>query len=228
MTAAATGWLAVNLLSLTATAQEPREKASPPAEQGNQKAVRKLFDGKTLDGWKLTNFGGEGEVYVEEGKIIMDMGFSLTGITSVHKDLPKSNYEIQLEASRLDGVDFFCALTFPVKQSHASLVVGGWAGAVVGISCIDDRDASANETTKYMGFKNQQWYRIRLRVQDRRLQAWIDDKQVVDVNIEDRKLSTRLEVELSQPLGVAAWETRAALRNITLRRLSEQELAAGK
>jgi hypothetical protein len=218
----------MTMVTLEASGQPAEEEAQSATKGKKKETVLKLFDGKSLDGWKLTNFGGEGEVYVEEGKIIMDMGFSLTGITSVRKDLPTSNYEIQLEASRLDGVDFFCTLTFPVKQSYASLVVGGWAGAVVGISCIDDRDASENETTKYMGFKRDQWYRIKLRVLDQRLQAWIDDKPVVDVNIAGRKLSTRPEVELSQPLGIAAWETRAALRNITLRRLSKKELAAGQ
>jgi len=40
-----------------------------------------LFDGKTLEGWKITEFGGEGEVTVEEGAIILRMGQPLTGIT---------------------------------------------------------------------------------------------------------------------------------------------------
>ena len=39
-----------------------------------------LFDGKTLAGWKVTDFGGEGEVTVEDGQIIMRMGQPLTGM----------------------------------------------------------------------------------------------------------------------------------------------------
>jgi hypothetical protein len=221
--------LCLTIFASPGLAQEPQEKSkTPPATNKKEARTIKLFDGKTLNGWKVTNFGGEGEVLVEDGKIVMEMGFSLTGITSLRKDLPTTNYEIQLEANRLDGVDFFCTLTFPVKDSHASLVVGGWAGAVVGISCIDDKDASQNETTKYEGFKSEQWYRIRVRVLDKRIQAWIDDKQMVDVNIEGRKLSTRPEVDLSRPLGIAAWETRSALRNISLRKLSDEEVAASK
>jgi len=217
------------LFASPALAQEPPKKSkTPPAASKKEAHSIKLFDGKTLNGWKVTNFGGEGEVLVEDGRIVMEMGFSLTGITNQSKDLPTTNYEIQLEACRLDGVDFFCTLTFPVKDSHASLVVGGWAGAVVGISCIDDKDASQNETTKYVGFKSDQWYRIRVRVLDKRIQAWIDDKQLVDVNIDGRKLSTRPEVDLSRPLGIAAWETRSALRNISLRKLSDKEVAASK
>ena len=70
---------------------------------------------------------------------------------------------------RVEGSDFFVGLTFPVRDSHASLIVGGWAGSVVGISSIDGRDASENETTEVMKFKNGQWYKFRLRVRADRL-----------------------------------------------------------
>src|SRR6185436_11855284 len=63
-----------------------------------------LFDGKTLMGWKATDFGGEGEVAVEDGQIIMRMGQPLTGIT--WKDaaaIPKDNFEISLQAMKRKG-----------------------------------------------------------------------------------------------------------------------------
>src|SRR5947207_15634118 len=90
-----------------------------------------LFDGQTLAGWKVNDFGGEGEVTVEDGQIIMRMGQPLTGIT--WKDgasIPTDNFEISLQAMKRKGDDFFCALTFPVRDSHATFVVGGWAGTV--------------------------------------------------------------------------------------------------
>ena len=103
-----------------------------------------LFDGKTLAGWKVTDFGGEGEVTVEDGQIIMRMGQPLTGIT--WKDgasIPTDNFEISLQAMKRKGDDFFCALTFPVRDSHATFVVGGWAGVladdVVPLVLLDDR-----------------------------------------------------------------------------------------
>src|SRR5437764_14797502 len=84
-----------------------------------------LFDGKTLAGWKVTDFGGEGEVTVEEGQIILHMGQPLTGITIKAGDkLPTDNFEISLQAMKRKGDDFFCALTFPVRDSHASCVIG--------------------------------------------------------------------------------------------------------
>jgi hypothetical protein len=188
-----------------------------PTKKADRKE-RALFDGKTLAGWKVTNFGGEGEVKVEDGMILLDFGSSLTGITYQGK-LPTTNYEISLEAQRLDGNDFFCGLTFPVAKSHCSLILGGWAGSVVGLSSIDGQDASQNETTRFMSFKSKKWYRVRVRVEPEQIQAWVDDEKIVDQNIKDRAISTRVEVDLSKPLGIAAFETRAALRNIRLREL---------
>ncbi len=179
-----------------------------------------LFDGKTLRGWKITQFGGQGDVTVQAGTIELDFGSPMTGITYTGK-LPKCNYEIQLDAKRIDGVDFFCALTFPVNNSYCSLIVGGWGGAVVGISSIDGHDASENETTRYMSFKKGRWYHIRVRVQADRIQAWIDRQQVVNLSIRGRKLTTRAEVDLSKPLGIASFETRAGLRNIRIRELNQ-------
>ena len=179
-----------------------------------------LFDGKTLDGWKVVEFGGDGDVEVKDGQVILGMGESLTGITWAKEEgLPRSNYEIELEAMRVDGIDFFCGLTFPVIDSHCSFICGGWAGTVVGLSSIDGMDASENETTKYVTFKKGQWYKIRVRVSDDNISCWIDDKQLVDQSTKDRKLTTRNEVNLSQPLGISAWQTKAALRNIRWRKV---------
>ncbi len=90
---------------------------TPVAEPvSNSDIWRELFDGKTLTHWNSTRFGGEGDVDVEEGVIRLDFGQPLTGITYQGNDLPKNNYEIQLEAKRVDGLDFFCALTFPVAR----------------------------------------------------------------------------------------------------------------
>jgi hypothetical protein len=196
--------------------KKKKEEAPPPATG----KVTSLFDGKSLDGWKSTNFGGEAEVKVQDGQILLGMGDPLTGITYQKGDkLPKDHYEITLEANKLDGDDFFCGLTFPVRDSHCSLIVGGWAGGIVGISNIDGLDASENETTTYDTFKRNHWYKIRVRVDGDKLQAWIDGKKYVDVNTKDRKLDTRIEVDQSKPLGIACYITKTALRNIKVQEL---------
>lgn len=199
----------------------PGYTSSPAPPRESTPAWQSLFDGDSLAGWKITNFGGEGEVYVKNDRLMLEFGSSLTGIT-YSNDFPKTNYEVRLDAMQVEGIDFFCGMTFPVGDSHCSFIVGGWAGAVVGLSNIDDRDASENETTKYMTFKNGVWYRIRLRVTPDRITAWIDDKKMVDQVITGRKISTRPETDLCKPFGIASWDTRAALRNIEVRRLTEK------
>ena len=194
------------------SAAEPKAEAEPQ--------VQKLFDGKTLAGWKSTEFGGEGEVSVVDGAIVLEMGNNMTGITWTDAvKLPTTDYEISLEAKRIDGDDFFCGLTFPVKDKALSLILGGWGGATVGLSSIDDADASSNETTSYVDFDRDHWYKVRLRVTEAKVQAWLDGKSIVDVKIAGRKLSIRSEVELSRPFGISTWLTKAAIRNIEIRRL---------
>lgn len=210
------------------TKAEVKPAGTVSAPKGKKKADVKwtsMFDGKTLDEWSVTKFGGEGEVAVKDGGIVLEMGFDLTGVTwKKEKTLPRTNYEVTLEAMRVEGSDFFCALTFPVKKDPCSLVVGGWGGGVCGLSSIDWMDASENETTTYRSFKNGQWYRIRLRVTDKKIQAWIDDEQIVDQDIVDRKISIRMELDLSQPFGIACWQTKAALRHIRFRKLGPHDL----
>lgn len=183
-----------------------------------QPAWQPLFDGQSLKGWEISRFGGEGQVSVENGQVRMNYGNSMTGIRYTG-EVPRSNYELRVEAMRDDGLDFFAALTFPVKQSHCTFVPGGWAGAVVGLSSIDGKDASQNETTTYQNIKDKTWYVFRVRVTDERIQAWIDNKRVVNQDIRGRKIGIRNEMDLSCPLGICAWESRSLIRKIEIRRL---------
>ena len=105
------------------------------------------------------------------------------------------------------------------------MILGGWAGAVVGLSSIDGKDASENDTTQFHNLKDNQWYHVRVRVRDNDIQVWLDKKRIINQTLVGKKLSIRPEVELSRPLGICTWETRAALRNIRLRSLSEKEIA---
>ena len=191
------------------SAQSHEQKSTGGCDSG----FVSLFNGKTLDGWEITDFGTQGGVTVEKGTIVLGMGDGCTGIT-LKKDFPEINYEVTLEAEKIDGDDFFCGMTFPVGKNSCTLIVGGWGGTVVGLSSIDGLDASENETGRLKKFSHNRWYKIRLRVTKKLIQAWIDGQKMVDLPIEGRKLSIRSEVELSQPFGIASWKTTAALRNI--------------
>ncbi len=203
--------------AVPSTATNTNQAATKTTAQAVPAGAIQLFDGKTLNGWRISDFAGKGPVRVEDSKLILEMG-TMTGVTYTN-DVPTMNYEISVEAMRVDGSDFFCGLTFPVGNDPCSLIVGGWGGGVVGLSSLDGQDAANNETTQYINFEKGRWYKVRLRVMPNKIQAWIDDDKVIDADTTDRRISIRLEVEESRPLGFASWSTTAALRNIYLRKL---------
>ncbi len=173
------------------------------------------YDGRSVKGWEVTNFGPQGPVYVSRDEIVLGMGDGCTGITW-KGEFPKSNYEVSLEAKRIDGNDFFCGMTFPVGDSPCTLIIGGWGGTTVGLSSIDGMDASENETTTLMSFEKNRWYGIRLSVTDSDIQAFVDSIKVVDFKFTGRRISIRPEVELSKPFGISSWRTTAAIRSIKI------------
>lgn len=177
-----------------------------------------LFDGETLKNWEITSFGTEGPVQVSDGSIILGMGDGCTGI-NWKGSFPRSNYEVKLQAKKISGNDFFCGITFPVDSSWCSFIVGGWGGPVVGLSTINGKDASENETRTLKKFEQDTWYDIRLKVTDEKIEAWIDEKKTVDFNTRGQKLSIRPEVSLSKPFGICSWTTTAALRNIRIKNM---------
>jgi len=199
-------------------AEKPQAQVPSSLKPGQEVG---LFDGKTLGQWKSTDFGGQGEVSVKDGAIHMAMGSYMTGITWTGP-VVRMNYEITLEAMRVEGNDFFCGLTFPVGEKPCTLILGGWGGSLCGLSSIDHFDASENSTTRMMSFENGKWYRVRLRVDPNRIQAWLNDEDLVDVDVTDKTIGIRIEVEASQPLGVATWNTAGAVRNIQLKKLPDE------
>lgn len=201
--------------------------ATLPAQAGAASGGwQTLFDGKTLNGWQSADFFGPGKVHVQDGALVMERGKHMTGVTYTKGDFPKMDYELTLEGKRVAGNDFFCTTTFPVGKDFCSLVVGGWSGTVVGLSSLDFMDASMNETRSDRDFTTGQWYRIRLRVSPRRIEAWLDDEKVVDQDTADRKISIRVECNASTPFGIATYETTGAVRNVRVRSLTDADRKA--
>ncbi|MFP6665708.1 MAG: DUF1080 domain-containing protein [Pirellulales bacterium] len=206
-----------------------RQRCCPASAKHIDDGSGTLFDGKSLAGWRVADkfdFSQHGKVAVREGRIEMQAGGPETGIVRTDKP-PRLNYELSLEAMRISGNDFFCGLTFPVKNEHCTLIVGGWGGTLVGLSNVDGIAANENETTTFADFKNKQWYRIRLRVTASNIDIWIDDRRMIQLETTDRKFNIWWEQEPMRPLGIATWYTGAALRNIKLRRLTVEELKTG-
>jgi hypothetical protein len=188
-----------------------------PAALGADKP-KDLFNGKTLEGWKATDFGGEGKVVVRDGTIVMERGNQMTGITWTGKP-PRSNYELTLEGKRVEGSDFFCTTTFPVGDDYCTFVTGGWGGSTIGLSSVDHLDASENPTSANREFKNNTWYHFRIRVTDDKIEVWIDNDQVVSQARKEHAFGLRLECHPCRPLGIATYDTVGAVRNIRLREL---------
>jgi hypothetical protein len=213
-------WLVVLALSM-AVGQTTR--AAPPTSQPAARFEPKsLFDGESLKNWKVVDFAGAGEVRVDQGAITMTAGERLTGVVWTGEKLPTQNYTITLLARRVDGSDFFCGLTFPVDDSFATLVLGGWGGALCGISSFDDEDAAHNESKSFQRFDTGKWYEVRLRVSPGRIQAWIDDRPIVNVLTKGKKIGLRGEMDPSKPLGIAAYQTRAEIKDIKIKPYPEK------
>lgn len=217
------GLMAVSLASVAVGAEA--QKSTPEQSKADPYAWKSLFDGKTLQGWKAPKFGGEGEVSVKDGMIILGLGEGITGVTYTG-EVPKNNYEFAFEGKRIEGNDFYASPTFPVGDSFCTFIGGGWAGTVVGLSSIDFYDASDNSTTTFKEFKTGQWYRYRVRVSDSRIEAWIDDDKMVTQDRQGHKFSTRWEVDQCKPLGISSWCTKGAVRNLRIRLLKPEEVQA--
>lgn len=179
-----------------------------------------------LTRWQTINFGGEGYVYFKEEALSLDYGNPLTGLrykgdlaAIFGEDL--ENYEITLEAMRVEGVDMFLGLTFPVgKDGHVSLVLGGWAGAITGLSNLDGLNASENATTQYHNMPAKQWFKVKVRVTTTKIQCWLDNKQLVDINRADyEKYDTHSAVVDTKPFGMFSYDTWGQVRDMKVRKL---------
>ena len=179
-----------------------------------------LFDGSSLEDWVKTDYAGREGIFIKENQtLVIEMGATLSGIHWKGPALPMENYEISLQARRTMGSDFFCGLTFPYKDAHATLILGGWGGSLIGISSIDDFDASENETGDAYIFEENQWYDIRLQVTGSKLKVFINGETVIDADVAGKKVAMRVgEIEMSVPLGITTYGTTSEFKNIVLRK----------
>lgn len=171
-----------------------------------------------LRGWMIADkydFSERGAVALNDGVLSLGRGNPATGI-SYHGSQPNEHYELSWEARRIEGSDFFCGLTFPIRGSHATLIIGGWGGGVVGISNINGLSAVENETTTYLEFEKNRWYRFSLKVTETALLFDIDDDRTIDLDHENHKYAVWWEQEQMTPLGFATWHTASEIRHFKL------------
>ena len=207
----------------------------PPKREAVDKGWVSLFDGKTLRGWRAAAklaAGGDpgsgrcGEVHVAEGQLILDPGDPRTGVACA-RDTPRINYELELDAMRVDKGDALCTLQFPVGELSNAVIFGGWKKHV-GIHRVDGRKWNDNPSTKEMTFESNRWYRIRLRVTRAAIQVWLDGEQLIDLSLVDHDVSGWDDYRALRPLGMCNWRGRSAFRNIRLRRLAPADERRGE
>jgi hypothetical protein len=199
--------------------QAAPKTGSPTSSPSGQDTARSLFDGKALGSWTPVDFGGQGDVKLENGCIRVEMGATLSGIRWTGGELPRTNYELRVEAMKLDGSDFFLGIVFPVGKDTCSFVAGGWGGGLTGLSSVDHMNASENETASDQTYVKNKWYAFRLLVTPEKIEVWLDAKAVVNLELANRQISVHPAVESAVPLGLTNYQTTSLFRNITLRNL---------
>ncbi len=202
----------------TAGSQAASEHNADADDQAKSRPDWKPLEIGSGGSWVESRFGGDGEIKIGDGVISLGFGDPLTGVRW-EGEFPKLNYEISLEARRTAGFDFFCGMTVPVGDQRCSLILGGWGGSLIGLSSIGGEDAANNETMMIREFEQNRWYKIRMRVAEKRIQVWLDDEEIIDFERDDRPLDIRAEMEQSTPVGVAAFQCESQIRNVRVRRL---------
>ncbi len=202
------------------TGQKQSSDVDEPEKQIIPEGWQSLLDPDTLSRWEIVRAGGEGEPYMHKGTLILPMAVNglTTGVRWVGEPLPVNNYAIYYEARRTVGHDIFAGISFPYDDTFATLVVGGWAGSVCGLSSIDGYDASENETTKHIYFKDKQWYPVWLRVTPDSIFATIDTVQVVNIATAGKRIHLRGGT-LASSLTLTTYLSTGEIRNLRIKRL---------
>ena len=179
-----------------------------------------LFDGKTLDGWRVveeSSFAQHGAVRADGGRLVLEAGRNRTGAACL-KEVPTTDYEIALEAMRETGAADFCNLVFPVGESHCALTLGGYE-TMAGLDQVDGQPFNENEATRNLAYQQREWYRVLVRVTDARIEAWVGGEKVVDLPREGHRYALREDYQPLRPVGVSTWDTTGVLRSIQVRGL---------
>jgi hypothetical protein len=193
----------------------PIQEVIPPSNE-----IRMLSEANESK-WAQADISSGGDFYINEGILSLELGGYLSGAVWKGELPERVHYEVELEARKTFGNDFFMGLTLPVKDSHCSWICGGWGGRVVGISNIDGLNASENETTTAYEFEPERWYHFRIRVLPDKIKCWIDGEIVIDADIREREISMYYgDIEETVPFGLASYDTRAEYRNLVWRNLS--------
>jgi len=198
-----------------------RADLEPPALPDEPGKRITLFDGKTLNGWQMVaarQYANRGPVRVSEGNLTLGRGDPQTGVAWMG-ELPPVDYEVSLEARRDPGSDAYWYLCLPTAEGGVRLDVGERKGTFLGLSCVDGQGCQHNDTGRKASVPIDRWFRVRARVTEEKVEAWLDDEQVVDLAREGRRLTLPHSEAGVRSLALGTCYAAASFRNIQAQRL---------
>jgi len=201
---------------------EPSPPLPAPPAAGERWSA--LFDGATLDGWRIVREGGDfarpGNVRVDHSRIMLDEGTPATGMAWT-RPFPTEDYELVVDAMRMAGRFNFCDVIFPIGASRCQLSVGTLNFDYVGLDVVDQIRLHPRAATQ-VRFEIGKWYRVRIKVTQTTVSAWIDNQQVVNFPRFGHRFAAPPEWPCQEQLGLRACFTAGAIANIRVRRLAPQ------
>jgi len=206
----------------------PKEKAEPPPKpepepkekpkQGPPPEPKQLvlFDGTSLEGWKVIELGpgprrGEG-VHLANGQAALDGGKHGAGIAWT-RPTPTDSYELALEAMRTEGRTPLAYVVFPVGGTACSLVLG--PPNLSGLETLDGQPLRHD-----LPLDNDRWHKIAIRVTPARIAVLLDQNPVLETPRAGHAFAVPSFCQDYQPIGIVALRTTVALRSVRIRRLT--------
>ena len=184
-----------------------------------------LFDGKSLDGWKKTEFPSPGEVKVEGGEIDLECRRHDDRRHAARQDLPRVDFELSYEARRPPA-----ATSSPRRRSRWARRTSRSSMAVGAATSPGSRAST--------GWTPRRTRRSLDQVRGQDLVSVPDGDGRGDPLLGRRQGGRRRRLtgpsgrhaasrsRVSEPLGFATWKTGGALRKVAIRALSPDEVAA--
>jgi hypothetical protein len=188
--------LAILIITAVATCATAQDQSAPEGEGWVQ-----LFDGETLDGWKIRS--GKATYKVEDGTIVGTTvaGSPNTFLISADEfadfDL---RFEVLLEDNPLNsGVQIRSKLRNPDGE-YGGRVYGpqveieaspGQAGYIYGEAAggwqSPEPESKDEAVNKHRFFKNNEWNQYRVKADGRRIQTWINGNMVADLEYDEQR-----------------------------------------
>ena len=183
---------------------------------------KSIFDGKTLHGWSIQE-GPESAFYVDNGEIVIHPGSNFPTWLRYNKRLENFDFQCEffIKGWANSGIYFHapehgrnteCGMKINIFQKQDHKMLPESIGAVFPVV-----------PPLKVNVKNQgEWNAMRIRMDWPRLEVWINDEQVQNLNVESvPELRYRLR---SGYLGIESLSYPLRFRNLTLHELPLKEI----